>query len=115
MSLPPWGREIREGLQPTEEGATVGPDYLTIGASGGPGLLDHCHSLWPKTAWAASSPYWPRIAVAALWRSVWGCQRCAFRQACNSVRWASVKSSWGIAARVGWGNARSQARLIAWR
>jgi hypothetical protein len=25
-----------------EEGATVGPNYLTIGASGGPGLLDHC-------------------------------------------------------------------------
>ena len=21
----------------------MGPDYLTIGASGGPGLLDHCH------------------------------------------------------------------------
>ena len=31
------------GIHPTEEGATVGPNYLTIGASGGPGLLDHCH------------------------------------------------------------------------
>src|SRR3954463_14077719 len=42
MSLPPRGREIPKEIQPTEEGATVGPDYLTIGASGGPGLLDHC-------------------------------------------------------------------------
>ena len=28
----------------TEAGATVGPSCLAIGASGGPGLLDHCHS-----------------------------------------------------------------------
>src|SRR5512135_828873 len=45
MSLPPRGWEIPKELHPTEEGATVGPDYLTIGASGGPGLLDHCHLL----------------------------------------------------------------------
>src|SRR3954463_8221712 len=43
MSLPPRGREIPKEIQPTEEGATVDPDYLTIGASGGPGLHDHCH------------------------------------------------------------------------
>src|SRR5512135_1720383 len=42
MSLPPRGREIPKEIHPTEEGATVGPNYLTIGASGGPGLLDHC-------------------------------------------------------------------------
>src|SRR3954452_18564603 len=42
MSLPPSGWEIPKEIQPTEEGATVGPDYLTIGASGGPGLHDHC-------------------------------------------------------------------------
>src|SRR3954453_18959418 len=47
MSLPPRGREIPKGIQPTEDGATVGPDYLTIGASGGPGLLDHCHPEQP--------------------------------------------------------------------
>src|SRR5512135_3165190 len=45
MSLPPRGWEIPKELHPTEEGATVGPNYLTIGASGGPGLLDHCHPL----------------------------------------------------------------------
>src|SRR4051794_34941731 len=43
MSLPPRGWEIPREIQPTEEGATVGPNYLTIGASGGPGLHDHCH------------------------------------------------------------------------
>src|SRR3954452_6072703 len=49
MSLPPSGWEIPKEIQPTEEGATVGPDYLTIGASGGPGLHDHCHQPQPST------------------------------------------------------------------
>src|SRR4051794_25251515 len=48
MSLPPRGWGIPEGIHPTEEGATVGPDYLTIGASGGPGLHDHCHEPRPR-------------------------------------------------------------------
>src|SRR6516162_11144278 len=60
MSLPPRGPEIPKEIQPTEAGATVGPNYLTIGASGGPGLLDHCHAvhfvgvsnvLKPNPAW----------------------------------------------------------------
>src|SRR5512135_727502 len=48
MSLPPRGWEIPKELHPTEEGATVGPNYLTIGASGGPGLLDHCQGAKPR-------------------------------------------------------------------
>src|SRR3954451_14473175 len=47
MSLPPSGWEIPKEIQPTEEGATVGPDYLTIGGSGGPGLHDHCQFRLP--------------------------------------------------------------------
>src|SRR5512147_718131 len=47
MSLPPYGWEIPKEIHPTEEGATVGPNYLTIGASGGPGLLDHCQARIP--------------------------------------------------------------------
>ena len=43
--MPPRGWEISKEIHPTEEGATAGPNYLTIGASGGPGLHDHCHEL----------------------------------------------------------------------
>src|SRR3954463_2481910 len=61
MSLPPRGREIPKEIQPTEEGATVGPNYLTIGASGGPGLLDHCQGdqlrYYEETVWCLCVPW----------------------------------------------------------
>src|SRR5512142_1057860 len=79
MSWPPRGWKIPEGIHPTEGGATVGPNYLTIGASGGPGLHDHCQLRNPKRRGTSSTRWWVNSRVAstvALRRGTWESPRC---------------------------------------